>query len=939
MNPTRRPFLPIALAVALVCATPGGAQCPRNLGVLVHGQVDAVAAVGPDGAAIGSGHVLQVVDLSDPAAPRVSGELELGSFVLALAVDGSTAYVATVDGLHAVDIADRRRPTLLGEWTGGSVTDVVAARGTAFLARRTAGVVVLDVSNPGQPAEVAVLDRPGSVYGLALSGDILASAERDQYIGVFDVAEPSAPTEIGMLELPGRDLFDIDIAGDRAAVADSDGALVMLDLSAPEDPTEVGSVAGLIEPHEVVLDGNLAYVAEYGRALAVVDVSDPANPRVVGEPGFDDATYCDDVALGAGHVLLAARSAALLVVDATDPSDPFLAGRLRSPGTTYDIELLGSTAMAVDSSIGLRTLDLSDPGRPREMARTLIPHGARAVEVVGGVAVVGGDEIGTYDLADPAAPRLMGTFDVTGSVRDLELAGTIAYAAAGSDGLRIVDVSDPGEPAEIAAYATRGFARGVTVAGGYAYLAADQAGLEIVDVSDPTAPALAGSIDTPDYAADVSVVGDTALVSDLSSLQVIDVSDHSNPTIVDSLESTFASATELAGNLLLVAQSASVAVLDVTDPREPTEIGLAGVPGFFGKITARGALIGSPMGGSGLAVLTFDGCVGADRPPVADFAWTPAAPVAGLPVRFEDLSVGDAGSRTWTLGDGATATGERPVHTYGAGGEYVVTLEATGPSGTGSASRTLVVSPSSAPPVDSPGSLVTLVPAGAHVEGLEGTRWVTDLVLHATGPSDATANVYFLEDAADNSGAVGRQLVVPAGTSLRLADVVLSSFGSTSATGALLVGSDRPLLVSSRTYNAAGDAGTYGQYIAGQPSEEALLSGADGLLLQLAHAPGDDGFRTNIGVASLGSSPTTVTVDLHRADGTPIRTFAVDLGPFGFRQVGQVFRGHVTGVVSGAYAAVRSTSPGAAYLAYGSVVDNGSGDPIYVPARTPTGAR
>jgi len=939
MNPTRRAFVPIALIVALACATPGGAQCPRTLGVLPHGQVDAVAAVGADGAAIGSGHTLQVVDLSDPAAPRVTGELDVGAFVQALAVDGSTAYVGTFAGLHAVDISDRRRPRLLGEWLGGGVEDVVAARGAAFLARRTTGIVVLDVSDPGEPAETAVLDRPGSVYGLALSGDILASAERDPYIGVFDVSDLSAPTQIGALELPGRDLFDIDIAGDRAAVADSDGALVMIDLSAPEDPTVTGSVAGLTEPHEVVLDGNLAYVAEYGQTLAVVDVSDPAHPRVVGDPGFDDAAYCDDVAVGAGHVLLAQSSAALLVVDATDAARPSLVGRLRSPGTTYDIELLGSTALAVDSSIGLRTIDLSDPDRPREMGRTLVPEGARAVEVVGGVAVVAGDEIGTYDLTDPAAPRLMGSFDVTGAVRDLELAGTIAYAAAGSDGLRIVDVSDPGAPAEIAAYASGGFARGVTVAGGYAYLAADQAGLEIVDVSDPTAPTLAGSIDTPDYAADVSVVGDAALVSDLNSLQVIDVSDRSNPTLVDSLESVSPSATELAGNLLLVAQSTSVAVLDVTDPRRPTEIGLAGVPGFFGKITARGALIGSPMGGSGFAVLAFDGCVGPDRIPVADFDWTPAAPVAGLPVRFEDLSVGDAGSRTWTLGDGATATGERPVHTYGAGGEYVVTLEATGPSGTGSASRTLVVSPSSAPPVDSPGSLVTLVPAGAHVEGLEGTRWVTDLVLHATDPSDATANVYFLQDAADNSGAVGRQLVVPAGTSLRLADVVLSSFGSTSATGALLVGSDRPLLVSSRTYNAAGDAGTYGQYIAGQPSEEALLSGADGLLLQLAHAPGDDGFRTNIGVASLSGSPTTVAVDLFRGDGTPIRTFAVELGPYGFRQVGQVFRGHVSGVVAGAWAVVRSSSPGARFLAYGSVVDNGSGDPIYVPARTPPEAR
>lgn len=51
-------------------------------------------------------------------------------------------------------------------------------------------------------------------------------------------------------------------------------------------------------------------------------------------------------------------------------------------------------------------------------------------------------------------------------------------------------------------------------------------------------------------------------------------------------------------------------------------------------------------------------------------------------VAFQDETTGKATSWKWSFGDGETSTEQNPVHQYGKGGDFVVTLEATGAEGT-----------------------------------------------------------------------------------------------------------------------------------------------------------------------------------------------------------------------------------------------------------------
>lgn len=73
-----------------------------------------------------------------------------------------------------------------------------------------------------------------------------------------------------------------------------------------------------------------------------------------------------------------------------------------------------------------------------------------------------------------------------------------------------------------------------------------------------------------------------------------------------------------------------------------------------------------------------------NRPPVADFTWTPAEVHVGTDVQFESTSHdpdGDVKRFEWDFGDETTAEGEKPTHTYTQAGSYAVTLTATDDEG------------------------------------------------------------------------------------------------------------------------------------------------------------------------------------------------------------------------------------------------------------------
>ncbi|MDE0959040.1 MAG: PKD domain-containing protein, partial [Planctomycetota bacterium] len=72
--------------------------------------------------------------------------------------------------------------------------------------------------------------------------------------------------------------------------------------------------------------------------------------------------------------------------------------------------------------------------------------------------------------------------------------------------------------------------------------------------------------------------------------------------------------------------------------------------------------------------------------PVASFTPDSSGGEAPVTVSFSNSSTGDITGYSWTFGDGGSATGQNPSHTYTTAGTYSVTLTVTGPGGSDTAS-------------------------------------------------------------------------------------------------------------------------------------------------------------------------------------------------------------------------------------------------------------
>jgi PKD repeat protein len=307
--------------------------------------------------------------------------------------------------------------------------------------------------------------------------------------------------------------------------------------------------------------------------------------------------------------------------------------------------------------------------------------------------------------------------------------------------------------------------------------------------------------------------------------------------------------------------------------------------------------------------------------PEADFGWSPEHYTPGEPVFFTDDSTGEIDRRQWDFGGGWYSFTSDPSHVFDEPWARQVRLWVEGPGGSDEHGDFLT---STVPPPPPPSKVV---PAAAHTDGLEGTRWRTDLYVVNPGIFfDAEYELVFLPQGEDNSAVEGLVLRLGPRRAARYQDVVAEVLGATGAGALRLDPKAGPLPVAStRTFNSTA-GGSYGQGIPARLSIEALGSRTEG---RLSHLRRTAEFRSNIGFVNLSGLPIEVMLELHAADGGSLGTLIVELEPWSFDQLTDVLA--ELGTIEGAYAVVSTQTPDGRFLAYASVVDNSSGDPMYVP--------
>ncbi len=397
------------------------------------------------------------------------------------------------------------------------------------------------------------------------------------------------------------------------------------------------TLATVVDEHGgLVLEQELPVTSKGRSGLSL----NPVQPHTVrAQPRTCQECHRNAAAVGLGtesfalsrRYLVALQSApdgALVVIDREDESAQTIVARLPLDDprelvlATDPIDGNMRVAHVVDASLGLVTVDVSDPTTP-VITSSMAADDAHSVAVAGTTLYMGTPEEGVIicTLVDPLHPEEAAIFPVREAL-GLTVHGFHLFVADGADGLVILDVEDPTAPSMVATLDLNGAdaapnqAVDIAVMPHYrnppedggpkpfemvAYVADGSAGVRVVDIVDPSAPEVIATYATTDARAvrakfhydtgdkdTPSIEHEYLLIADgAGGLRVADITDPAQPRPVTSLalgadvtDIAVANAFEPPLNKLYVFAATggtSITTIDWSDMTAPVTVGTLAV--------------------------------------------------------------------------------------------------------------------------------------------------------------------------------------------------------------------------------------------------------------------------------------------------------------------------------------------------------------------------
>jgi len=453
---------------------------------------------------------LQVVDLADPAHPKLVARLPLSGTPAGLYLRGTTALVLARDHLAwtvaedgpaanpgsrlwTVDVSDPKKPEVLAE----------VALDDQVQDSRLVGDVLYLFSGGWSWWWYGPVAGGGVARGAAVADVASPWTPGDWRVASWDVSDLAAPAPVDAVTFPsatwGWDLH-ADVTDQRITISsagwDGTGAVTRLQAVDASDPGGDLALGAAVDVRGTVTDrwgmdldeetGTFRVVSAEGwNAGARLTVLDWAEPGAVTkrselfiqvEESLTAARFDGE----RGYLVTAARIDPLWVVDLRDPSNPSVTGELEMPGQLDHLQPRGDRLLALGHTnetgkpfqLHVSLIDVSDPAAPALLARrpfgpdwAFLPATAddlhKAFVVLGDLVLVpfeGWDQaaqgwVGGTQLLTLAGDTLTlgGFVPHAGGIQRALDAGTAGILAAFSNELlQTIDATDRARPFELA---------------------------------------------------------------------------------------------------------------------------------------------------------------------------------------------------------------------------------------------------------------------------------------------------------------------------------------------------------------------------------------------------------------------------------------------------------------------------------------------------------
>jgi hypothetical protein len=195
-------------------------------------------AVGGDHAYVTDRWSVRVFDLKKLSSPALVQALRVPAGVpRTIVVQGKMAYLtADLGGLYVIDLANPADPKIVGDYKfSGFAYGLAVDRGYAYLAHSDMGFQILDVRNPAAPVRVGSLRLRGEPSGVAVQGNYAYIASGPEGMVVVDISRPEKPKVVSTF--PVEDFANaVAVSGGSAYISDGKAGVKKVDISNPAAP-------------------------------------------------------------------------------------------------------------------------------------------------------------------------------------------------------------------------------------------------------------------------------------------------------------------------------------------------------------------------------------------------------------------------------------------------------------------------------------------------------------------------------------------------------------------------------------------------------------------------------------------------------------------------------------------------------------------------------
>jgi|GEM_PF-3754612 len=434
---------------------------------------------------------LHIIDIDNPKSLRVLGSVESHGLAWDLIVRDQTVFL-TVDGLQVIDVSQPAAPKILATLTlpDTILLDLVIAGNTLY-AGSAKGLQIFDITDISVPRHVGSLAYEGGPWALAIKDNLLLLSLRDQkreWLKILDISRPFAPKEISSTQLP-RKSWGISVRGQHAYLPVGKAGISIIDISNPGTPQLLATVNEGYYVDFITINKDRAYCTSRRGDFNIFQIDTATRLRLIGEVGLPPMSR--PVVLRNDIAYVASGIFGLLSVDVLHPrqfnhtSTRIVSDAISSIQNRNDLFYLS------DSESGILIAQRSNKNSGIEIISELqLPSGAKKSARISNLMCVleqTGNRAIFINVTDPSKPQRISELTIEKDIRDV-VANMTHFFIIDRSRLLIIDAADPTHP-QIVSSTPIDDARKILVDGSHLFVV--KTGTELLtvfDVSDPKNP-------------------------------------------------------------------------------------------------------------------------------------------------------------------------------------------------------------------------------------------------------------------------------------------------------------------------------------------------------------------------------------------------------------------------------------------------------------------